>query len=181
MVKKAIYIIIAGLILSSCAPKETSASVAAEESKRPADPTLAQVYDIEHNDSSIVWLTIAQAERLTDKSPKKIYVDFYTEWCGGCKVMDKKTFTDADVISYMNKNFYAVKFDAESTTNVTFNGVIYNRHSGMNGFAGKVLGPRAGFPTSAFFGEDKSVLEVAPGFKDAGKFMNEMKRINSYQ
>ena len=181
MVKKTFYIVLAGLVLSACAPKETSASSTLEESIRPSDPTLAKIYDIEHNDSTIVWLSIAEAEQLTDKTPKKIYVDFYTDWCGWCKVMDRETFTDKEVISYLNSNFYAVKFDAESTTNVTFNGVIYNRHSGMNGFAGKVLGPRAGFPTSAFFSEDKSVLEVAPGYKDVSKFMNEMKRIYSYE
>lgn len=177
MVKKAFYFILVGIVITACSPKESATSSSENETVKPSDPILAKIYEIEHNDSSIVWLSIEEAENLTDKSPKKIYVDFYTDWCGWCKVMDKKTFTDKDVIQYMNTHFYAVKFDAESTQNVTFNGVMYNRHSGMNGFAAKILGHRAGFPTSAFFKEDKTVLEVAPGYKDAGRFMSELKHM----
>ena len=31
------------------------------------------------------------------KKTKKILVDVYTDWCGPCKLMDKKTFQNRDV------------------------------------------------------------------------------------
>ena len=45
--------------------------------------------------------------------PRKIMMDVYTQWCGPCKMMMRNTFTNADVIAYINANYY-VKFDAES-------------------------------------------------------------------
>lgn len=44
-----------------------------------------------------------------------ILVDVYTDWCGWCKKMDKETFTDPAVIAHINKNFYAVKMNAEDS------------------------------------------------------------------
>ena len=40
-------------------------------------------------------------------------VDFYTDWCGWCKVLDQKTYTDARVIKTTGAGFVAVKVNAE--------------------------------------------------------------------
>ena len=45
--------------------------------------------------------------------PKKIMMDVYTSWCGPCKMLDKNTFQNPDVVEYVNENYYAVKFNAE--------------------------------------------------------------------
>ena len=52
-------------------------------------------------------------------------IDLYTDWCGWCKVMDRNTFTDSNVISHINENFVAIKFDAEYENSVTFNNNSY--------------------------------------------------------
>jgi len=49
---------------------------------------------------------------------KYIFVDAYTEWCGWCKVMDKKTFTDPAVIDFMNEHFVPVKIDFEDSLGI---------------------------------------------------------------
>ena len=36
-------------------------------------------------------------------------MDVYTKWCGPCKMMMANTFTNANVIEYINANYYAVK------------------------------------------------------------------------
>lgn len=64
---------------------------------------------------SIQWLKFEEAIAANAKNPKMILVDVYTDWCGWCKKMDKDTFTDPRVIAHFQKNFYAVKLNAEDT------------------------------------------------------------------
>ena len=54
------------------------------------------------------------------KSQKKlIFVDVYTAWCGPCKEMDKKTFTEVLVGDKFNAKFINYKVDAEKGFGVT--------------------------------------------------------------
>jgi thioredoxin-related protein len=66
----------------------------------------------------INWLTIEEVEILQQKNPRKVLMDVYTTWCGPCKMMMKNTFTNKNVIEYINANYYAVKFDAEDRKSV---------------------------------------------------------------
>ncbi len=47
------------------------------------------------------------------RNEKHFFVDFSTSWCGYCKKMDKLTFTDKKVVSFVQKNMIAYKIDAE--------------------------------------------------------------------
>jgi len=64
---------------------------------------------------AIQWMKFEEAIAANTKNPKMILVDVYTDWCGWCKKMDKDTFTDPRVIAHFQKNFYAVKLNAEDT------------------------------------------------------------------
>ena len=44
-------------------------------------------------------------------------IDFYTDWCSACKVLDADTFTDASVIQESDK-FISVKINAEKRTDI---------------------------------------------------------------
>mgnify|MGYP005703647067 FL=1 len=61
----------------------------------------------------IKWLKFEEAIEMQKNNPKKIIMDLYTNWCGPCKVMDKKTFGNRHVAKYINEFYYAVKFNAE--------------------------------------------------------------------
>ncbi len=69
---------------------------------------------------AIKWITFEEALKLNNKKPKMIFIDIYTDWCGWCKKMDKETFTDPVVASYINKKYYAVKLNAEQADAITF-------------------------------------------------------------
>ncbi len=47
------------------------------------------------------------------KSNKLVMVDAYTDWCGWCKVMDRETFSNAEVGNYINERFVSTKVDME--------------------------------------------------------------------
>ena len=54
------------------------------------------------------------------KAQKKlIFVDVYTTWCGPCKEMDKRTFTEPSVGEKFNTTFINYKVDAEKGFGVT--------------------------------------------------------------
>ena len=44
---------------------------------------------------------------------KLIFMDVYTTWCGPCKMLDKNTFSDAQVGNKFNAGFVNYKLDAE--------------------------------------------------------------------
>lgn len=58
--------------------------------------------------------TFDEALEKAKKDNKPIFLDAYTSWCGWCKELDKKTFSDQDFADYMNANFVIVKMDMES-------------------------------------------------------------------
>ncbi|WNH11277.1 thioredoxin family protein [Thalassobellus suaedae] len=70
----------------------------------------------------INWVTLEQAVELQKNEPKKIMMDVFTSWCGPCKMLDKNTFHNKDVATYVNKHYYAVKFNAEGNDEVNFKG-----------------------------------------------------------
>ena len=53
----------------------------------------------------INWMTFEEALAAQKKTPKKIMMDVYTNWCGPCKMLDKNTFHNKDVVEYVNKNY----------------------------------------------------------------------------
>lgn len=85
---------------------------------------------------SVNWLTFEQLEDSLAKNPKKVFIDFYTGWCTYCRKMDKKVFTKLEVIKVLNQDYYAVHFDAESTSEIVFGG-----HTLINNQIGKTRNP----------------------------------------
>jgi thioredoxin-related protein len=73
----------------------------------------------------INWMTFDQAVAAQKKNPKPIFMDVYTDWCGPCKMLDKNTFQTTEVSEYINKNFYAVKFNGEGNEVVNHQGEKY--------------------------------------------------------
>ncbi len=70
----------------------------------------------------IRWLSFEQLEDSLAVKPKKVFIDFYANWCAYCKKMDAAAFKDQKVISKLNSDFYAVKMNAETKDTITFDG-----------------------------------------------------------
>lgn len=108
----------------------------------------------------INWISIAELNEAYAKNPKPILVDVYTDWCGWCKVMDKNTYSNEKVAAYINKHYYAVRYNAESKENTTFNNkpFKYNEQYRSNELALYLTFGRLEFPTTVFL----STIDARP-------------------
>jgi thiol:disulfide interchange protein len=73
---------------------------------RPATQEAAQPGRIEYSTSYEKAMKRARAEG------KPVMIDFYTDWCGVCKMMDARVFNQPPVVAEAQK-FVAVKVNAE--------------------------------------------------------------------
>jgi thioredoxin-related protein len=77
---------------------------------------------IAQSEPKLRWMSFEQLEDSLAKKPKRVFVDFYADWCAPCLKMDKEVFTDKEVIQELTKNYYAVKMNVESEDTIYFSG-----------------------------------------------------------
>lgn len=137
-------------------------------------------------EAKVNWMTLEEAVAAQQDEPRKIMMDVYTQWCGPCKMMMSRTFTSKQVIAYINENYYAVKFDAESPNPVQFKGQTFENPGWRQNVRGRnsthqlsrALGVNA-YPTLVYMDEEAEIIAPISGYKTPAqlemylKFFNE--------
>jgi thioredoxin-related protein len=117
--------------------------------------------------SKVEWIELDNNTKINNNG-KKIIIDLYTDWCGWCKVMDRNTFTNPDVIDHINNNFIPVKFDAEYQNSVVFNNNSYNfvksGKKGINELAYYLTNGNLSYPMTVFLDENYNLITLLPGY-----------------
>ena len=117
----------------------------------------------EANGEEINWISFEEAIELNKKEKKKILVDVYTDWCGWCKKMDRTTYSHPEIVEYINKNYYAVKLNAERKDTVKLGSQIFvnenpeSRRS-PHQLAVSLLNGKMGYPSTVFLDENVELL-----------------------
>jgi thioredoxin-related protein len=131
--------------------------------------------------STVQWMTWEEAIKKSEKEPKKIFVDLYTDWCGWCKRMDSGTFADAAVADYINKHFYPVKFNAEQRADINYKGhtlkFVANGSRGYHELAYSLLDGRMGYPSMVYLDENQNRITISPGYKPEADMLRELKYV----
>lgn len=124
---------------------------------------------------NINWISIEEAEARAKQDGKKILVDVYTDWCGWCKRMDATTYSDPQVVDYINNNFHAVKFDAEQKEDVTVKGRTFKfvdqGRRGYHELAAGMLQGKLAYPATVFLNSDFDLLVNIPGYQKTDAMM----------
>jgi uncharacterized protein YyaL (SSP411 family) len=114
-------------------------------------------------ENGLTWYSFEEGYAKSIKEGKILLVDAYTDWCGWCKVMDRKTYADPGVIAKLNESFVCVKLNPEQNMTYQFKDKAW-QGSHLLQFLGN--GQVSGFPTTIFWvnpgnGDNRM---VQPGF-----------------
>jgi len=61
----------------------------------------------------ITWMGHEEGLAAGKAANKKVFINFYADWCSWCKKLDKETFRDRAVEDYLKENFISVKVDSD--------------------------------------------------------------------
>ncbi len=106
-----------------------------------------------NQEGNVTWHKYDEGIKLAKDQNKKIFIDFYADWCVFCKKMEKETFADADIANYLNQNFIPIKIftDVEQRLALKY----------------KVTG----LPSFIFLDEKTKKITKLPGFVSASNLM----------
>ncbi len=113
------------------------------------------------------WIDFDEGLVRAKKENKNMVVDFYTDWCHWCKVMDEKTFQEANVKKKLEKRFVTVRLNAEdANASATYKGTSYTNVELTQAFG------VTGYPTLAFLKPNGDIITTVPGYVPAETFIH---------
>jgi thioredoxin-related protein len=109
--------------------------------------------------TGLEWLDYGVALERARAEDKHLLVDFYTNWCGWCRRMDRDTYGDSTVAAYLRAHFVLAKVNAESPQRfkvgeTTKSGIELARDFGVQSF-----------PITWFIRPDGRPIDRLPGYQ----------------
>jgi len=113
--------------------------------------------------SSFPWVQGPLPSILERAQKEYVLVDFETDWCKWCKVLDEKTYPDPQVIKFARKHLVGFKIDAEKGAGIAL-AQKYNIE---------------GFPTLVIMDNNGLEVDRIIGYYPPPQFLEELKRITN--
>lgn len=123
---------------------------------------------------NLKWHDFNEGIELAQKQKKYILVDFYTDWCGWCKKMDKDTYTNPAVVQILKKNFILIKVNAEDAAK----SAKYKQYNVTYPELSQGFGV-TGFPATVFLNAQADYVTLVPGYLPADEMTTILKFIHT--
>ena len=122
------------------------------------------LYPVVEHHGKLEWFDGSYEDALAQAavSEQVVFVDFWTEWCGYCKKMDREAFSHDDVLAEM-RDVICVSVDAESE-----HGSVLAKSYGVTGY-----------PTMLFLDSDGGPRDAVIGYVSEEVFLEELRRIKA--
>ncbi len=112
--------------------------------------------------SLVSWSSEYEAGLARARAENKVAaVDFYADWCSWCKTLDRETYNNPDVASYLNARLVCIRVDMDKNT-------LLSQNYGITGL-----------PTVLFLSGDGREVGRIVGYEPPGQFMAHMQSILS--
>lgn len=113
------------------------------------------------DEQAIDWkkINLAEAQKLSKKTGKPIYINISAAWCGYCKKMKKNVYSKNKVASEMNDNYIAIAIDGEKGEGIA----LVKKH--------KIKG----YPTQLILDAEGNILKRNNGYMSESKLLEYIK------
>lgn len=134
-------------------------------------PFVSDVNAQSTNETGVNWISYAEAIKQAEE--KKVMIFLEAEWCMVCKRMHREVFTNDEVFSLINSDFFAVKMDIESDDQIPVNGDMvskkeYSKNIGIYGT-----------PTILFLNSREDIIGNFVGYSDSWEMVTLLNYIAS--
>jgi len=110
------------------------------------------------------WYSFNEALLKQKNNAKKLLVFVHTEWCNGCRIMKKTTFTPPDVVKYLEEKYYLVDLNAETKDTILFAGqtFVHEKDKPFHQFVYAALKGNVFLPSCIVFNQELQAVDAIP-------------------
>ena len=130
--------------------------------------------------AQINWISFEELDSALQVEKRPVFIEFTTSWCTYCKKMDEEVFTNHEVATILNQEYYAIQFDAESDMIVHFDGTDFSKKEALkNHEMALALAARNGQftpPVLIFLDEEFQVNERVFSYQSKKRLLSKLKK-----
>ena len=77
------------------------------------------------SNEQVNWISFSQLDDSLQVKSKKVFINFYADWCTYCKEMEATTFKNVKVARLLNEEYFPVKMNIESRDTIHFGNQLF--------------------------------------------------------